>query len=166
MKLTVKQQKFADNYIKSGNATKSAIDAGYSRRTARSIGQENLTKPDIKSYIDKRMQQIENDKVADATEVLKYLTSVLRGETEDTVVVGGPMGAESVEKPPDIKTRITAGKELLKRYPGNDKLVEQQIRKIKAEADVAEYKAKLVAHPDEIKDRTVIVDDFETDQDK
>ncbi|HBF73729.1 MAG TPA: terminase small subunit [Lactobacillus sp.] len=166
MKLTVKQQKFADNYIKSGNATKSAIDAGYSRRTARSIGQENLTKPDIKSYIDKRMQQIENDKVADATEVLKYLTSVLRGETEETVVVGGPMGAESVEKPPDIKTRITAGKELLKRYPGNDKLVEQQIRKIKAEADVAEYKAKLVAHPDEIKDRTVIVDDFETDQDK
>lgn len=166
MKLTVKQQKFADNYIKSGNATKSAIDAGYSRRAARSIGQENLTKPDIKSYIDKRMQQIENDKVADATEVLKYLTSVLRGETEETVVVGGPMGAESVEKPPDIKTRITAGKELLKRYPGNDKLVEQQIRKIKAEADVAEYKAKLVAHPDEIKDRTVIVDDFETDQDK
>ena len=141
-KLTPKQKKFADNYIKSGNATQSAIDADYSKKTARSIGQENLTKPDIKSYIDERMQQIEDEKIADATEVLQYFTSVLRGEVEETVVVGGPMGAETVDKPPDIKTRLSAGKELLKRYPGNDKLVEQQIRKLSAEADIMEAKAK------------------------
>jgi len=142
MKLTAKQKKFADNYIKSGNATQSAIRAGYSRQTAAVIGAENLTKPYIKSYIDERMQQIEDKKIADATEVLRYFTSVLRGETEETVVVGGPMGAETVDKPPDIKTRLSAGKELLKRYPGNDKLVEQQIRKLKAEADIMEAKAK------------------------
>lgn len=141
-KLTPKQKKFADNYIKSGNATQSAIDADYSKKTARSIGQENLTKPDIKSYIDERMQRIEDEKIADATEVLQYFTSVLRGEVEETVVVGGPMGAEAVDKPPDIKTRLSAGKELLKRYPGNDKLVEQQIRKLSAEADIMEAKAK------------------------
>lgn len=141
-KLTPKQKKFADNYIKSGNATQSAIDADYSKKTARSIGQENLTKPDIKSYIDERMQQIEDEKIADATEVLQYFTSVLRGEVEETVVVGGPMGADAVDKPPDIKTRLSAGKELLKRYPGNDKLVEQQIRKISAEADIKEAQAR------------------------
>ena len=144
MKLTAKQKKFADNYIKSGNATQSAISAGYSRQTAAVIGAENLTKPYIKSYIDERMQQIEDKKIADATEVLRYFTSVLRGETEETVVVGGPMGAETVDKPPDIKTRLSAGKELLKRYPGNDKLVEQQIRKLKAEADIAAYKAEVL----------------------
>ena len=50
-KLTVKQKKFADEYIKTGNATQSAITAGYSKKTARAIGQENLTKLDIKQYI-------------------------------------------------------------------------------------------------------------------
>ncbi len=141
-KLTPKQKEFADNYIKSGNATQSAIDADYSKKTARSIGQENLTKPDIKSYIDERMQQIEDEKIADATEVLQYFTSVLRGEVEETVVVGGPMGAEAVDKPPDIKTRLSAGKELLKRYPGNDKLLNAQIKKLEAEAQIVHHKAK------------------------
>ncbi|MGK4058292.1 terminase small subunit [Loigolactobacillus coryniformis] len=162
-KLTPKQKKFADNYIKSGNATQSAIDADYSKKAARSIGQENLTKPDIKSYIDECMQQIEDEKIADATEVLQYFTSVLRGEVEETVVVGGPMGAETVDKPPDIKTRLSAGKELLKRYPGNDKLVEQQIRKLSAEADIAEGRAAEF-NGDSDAGEVVIVDDIPEDE--
>lgn len=161
-KLTPKQKKFADNYIKSGNATQSAIDADYSKKTARSIGQENMTKPDIKSYIDERMQQIEDEKIADATEVLQYFTSVLRGEAKETVVVGGPMGAETVDKQPDIKTRLSAGKELLKRYPGNDKLVEQQIRKLSAEADIAEGRAAEF-NSDSDAGEVVIIDDIRED---
>lgn len=43
-KLTLKQQKFSDEYIISGNATEAALKAGYSKKTVRSIGQENLTK--------------------------------------------------------------------------------------------------------------------------
>ncbi|GAX06821.1 phage terminase small subunit [Secundilactobacillus pentosiphilus] len=160
MKLTVKQRKFADNYIETGNAKQSAIDAGYAKRSAQQIGAENLLKPVIKSYIDQRMQQIENSKVADAKEVLQYLTSVLRGEVKETIVVGGPLGAESVERPPDIKTRITAGKELLKRYPGNDKFVEQQIRKVRAEADIAEARVKDIKDIQDGTESTIIVDDL------
>lgn len=160
MKLTQKQKLFADNYIKSGNATQSAIDAGYSKRSARQVGANNMSKHDIKSYIDKRMQQIEDEKIADATEVLQYFTSVLRGEVEETVVVGGPMGAEAVDKPPDIKTRLSAGKELLKRYPGNDKLVEQQIRKLQAEADTAIWKRDELTGKNDTNDKTVLVDDI------
>ena len=44
-KLTVKQQRFADEYIISGNATQSAISAGYAEKSARFMGAENLTKP-------------------------------------------------------------------------------------------------------------------------
>ncbi|HHL0777610.1 TPA: terminase small subunit, partial [Streptococcus agalactiae] len=55
-KLTLKQKRFADEYIISANATAAAIKAGYSKKTARSIGQENLTKPDIKAYIDERLE--------------------------------------------------------------------------------------------------------------
>ena len=53
-------------------------------------------------------------------------------------------GAEVVDKPPDVKTRIIAIKEILKRYPDNDKLVEQQIRKLTADADLAEIKANTI----------------------
>lgn len=69
-KLTLKQKRFADEYIISANATAAAIKAGYSKKTARSIGQENLTKPDIKAYIDERLEKLESEKIATQEEVL------------------------------------------------------------------------------------------------
>lgn len=53
-KMTAKQQRFCDEYLIDLNATQAAIRAGYSEKTARKIGQENLTKPDIQEYIQKR----------------------------------------------------------------------------------------------------------------
>lgn len=50
---TAKQQLFIAEYLKDLNATRAAIRAGYSTRTARSIGQENLTKPDIAAEIER-----------------------------------------------------------------------------------------------------------------
>lgn len=144
MKLTPKQQKFADEYIKTGNATQSAIEAGYSKKTAQQIGAENLLKPVIKSYIAKRMEQIASNRVMGYTEAVELLTSIARGELMETVVVGTMDGVETVEKEADIKTRLAALKEILKRYPSNDKLVEQQVRKLTADADMAEAKVKLM----------------------
>lgn len=143
-KLTPKQRKFADEYIKSGNAADAARKAGYSKRSARSVGQENLTKPDIKKYMDEQMAEIESSKIADAKEVMEFYTRVLRGEELETVVVGTADGAESIERPPTTKDKTAVAKEILKRYPGNDKLVEQQIRKLKADADIAEAKASIM----------------------
>lgn len=116
-KLTIKQKKFADEYIRSGNATQSAINAGYSKKTARSTGNENLTKPDIKSYIDQRMQELEDQSIAKQEEVLKYLTSVMRGEHKEETLVGAGMGEQVID---DIevsaKDRIKAAELLGKRY--------------------------------------------------
>lgn len=144
MKLTPKQQKFADEYIKTGNATQSAIEAGYSKKSAQVIGAENLLKPMVKKYIAERMEQIASNRVMGYTEAVELLTSIARGELMETVVVGTMDGVATVEKEADIKTRIAALKEILKRYPGNDKLVEQQVRKMKADADMAEAKVKLM----------------------
>ncbi|MBZ1540161.1 terminase small subunit [Leuconostoc mesenteroides] len=144
MKLTPKQKKFADEYIKTGNATQSAIEAGYSKKTAQVIGAENLSKPMVKSYIEKCMAEIASNRVMSYTEAVELLTSIARGEEKETVVVSTPIGVEEVEKEPDTKTRIIAVREILKRYPNNDKLVEQQIRKISAEADIAEANAREV----------------------
>ena len=85
--LTAKQQRFCDEYLIDLNATQAAIRAGYSKKTARVIGQENLTKPAIKEYIEKRMAEKEKALIADQDEVMKYLTSVMRRELSEHVVI-------------------------------------------------------------------------------
>ena len=121
MKLTAKQKIFCDEYIISLNATQAAIKAGYSKKTARKIAAENLTKPVIQSYISERMKQKESSLIATQDEVLQYLTSVLRGEsqTTDTVLVGIGDGGQEVqegEKKPSEKDRLKAAELLGKRY--------------------------------------------------
>ena len=96
MKLTEKQKRFADEYIKSGNATQAAIVAGYSKKSAQQTGSENLLKPVIKNYIDERMRTIENNRIMTAKEAVEFLTSVVRGDVKETVVIGTPMGAEEI----------------------------------------------------------------------
>lgn len=87
MKLTAKQQRFCDEYLLDLNATQAAIRAGYSEKTARVIACENLTKPYIQEYIEKRMAEKEKALIADQNEVMKYLTAVMRREKTDSVVV-------------------------------------------------------------------------------
>lgn len=141
-KLTPKQQRFADEYIKSGNAYQAAIEAGYSRNYAKAQSSKLLENVGIKSYIDEQMAEIASKRIMDATEAVELLTSIARGETKETVYISTADVVYEKHKEADLKTRISATKEILKRYPDNDKLVEQQIRKLKADADIAEAKAK------------------------
>lgn len=82
-KLTEKERIFADEYIKTTNATQSAITAGYSEKTARSKGSQLLTKINVRQYIDAIMNERSKNTIATADEVLEYLTSVVRGEEKD-----------------------------------------------------------------------------------
>ena len=116
-KLTIKQKKFADEYIKTGNATQSAINAGYSEKTARKIGSENLTKPDIKAYIDERMKELEEEAIADQAEILKYLTRIIRDQERDEVLVNvGNFEQEKQAIKISAKDKIKAAELLGKRY--------------------------------------------------
>ena len=119
--LTAKQQRFCDEYLIDLNATQAAIRAGYSKKTAKVIAAENLSKPNIKEYIDMRMAEKEKSLIADQDEVLKYLTSVLRGESRSSVIVVESTGdfmseAREVKKEPDEKERLKAAELLGKRY--------------------------------------------------
>lgn len=158
MKLTAKQRLFADEYIKSGNATQSAIKAGYSSKTVRSIGQENLTKPDIKAYIEAKMAEIESHKIADAKEVLQYLTRVLRGE--ETEEIPDNVNGGTIKRPPLIKDRTIAGREIMKRYPLDDPIVAAQLKKLQAEADTAIWKRDELTGKNDTNDKTVLIDDI------
>lgn len=82
-KLTPKQKAFADYYIECGNATAAAKRAGYSDKTAYRTGADNLKKPQILKYIEERTKAADEKRIATGDEVLKYLTSVMRGEEKD-----------------------------------------------------------------------------------
>lgn len=120
-KLTKKQQRFCDEYLIDANATQAAIRAGYSKKTARSQGQRLLTNVDIKTYIDEQLEKIHNEKIADAKEVMIYLTSVLRGESQSEIVVvegtgDGCSDARRMTKLPDERERLKAAELIGKRY--------------------------------------------------
>ena len=119
--LTIKQKKFADEYIISGNATEAAIKAGYAKKAAYQQGAENLKKPHIREYIDKRLEEINGKSIAKQEEVLQYLTEVLRGKSSATEIVvemvgDGTSEAKLIVKPPSEKERIKAAELLGKRY--------------------------------------------------
>ncbi|HIH7955839.1 TPA: terminase small subunit [Streptococcus suis] len=116
-KLTLKQQRFADEYIICGNATEAAIKAGYAKRSAQQVGSENLLKPVIKAYIDERLDELKSEKVADQQEVLEYLTSVMRGQTqEQTLCSIGELGQQVIDIDVGAKDRIKAAELIGKRY--------------------------------------------------
>lgn len=147
MRLTTKQRLFADEYIKSGNATQSYIKAGYkvkNDRVAWTESNRNLRKPKVKAYIDAKMAEIESHKIADAKEAMQAITAIARGETTETQAQLNPLTGEweKTEVPADLKTRLTAWREILKRYPLSDELTKAQLRKTSAEARVAEARAK------------------------
>lgn len=131
-KLTAKQQRFCDEYLLDLNATQAAIRAGYSKKTAKQIGQQNLTKLDLKEYIGKRMAEKEATLVADQTEVMRYLTSVLRGQSVSEVVVvegtgDGCSEARAMQKAPDEKERLKAAELLGKAHMMFTDKVQQEI---------------------------------------
>ena len=85
--MTAKQKLFCDEYLVDLNATQAAIRAGYSKKTAGVIANENLKKPYIQEYIQKRLEEKEDALIAKQDEVLKYLTSVMRREHKEVAVV-------------------------------------------------------------------------------
>ena len=131
-KMTAKQRRFCDEYLIDLNATQAAIRAGYSKKTANRIATENLSKPVIKEYIAARMAEKESRLIADQDEVLRYLTSVLRGETQSEVVVVENIGdfrseARTMSKAPDEKERLKAAELLGKRYGLYTDRIEQEV---------------------------------------
>ena len=68
--MTEKQKRFCDEYLIDLNAAQAAIRAGYSKKAAKQVGSENLTKPDLKKYI----KDLGKKAVQSAQEAQKHLT--------------------------------------------------------------------------------------------
>lgn len=119
--MTEKQKQFADEYLIDCNATRAAISAGYSEKTAYSQGQRLLKNVEVKAYVEEKMNALSGERIATAEEVMEYLTSVLRGDSQSEIVVVEGVGngcseARLMSKAPDEKERLKAAELLGKRY--------------------------------------------------
>ena len=121
--MTDKQKRFADEYLIDCNATrayKAAYPSTKRDATAAASGAKLLRNRKVKAYLDEKMGEIHSAKIAKAAEVLASLTAILRGETEDQVVVTEGLGegisqARIIDKRVSEKDRLKAA-ELLAKY--------------------------------------------------
>ncbi|MCH5212254.1 MAG: terminase small subunit [Oscillospiraceae bacterium] len=122
--MTDKQKKFVDEYLIDCNATR-AYKAAYPNvkrdEVARANASRLLTNANVKAYIDEQLEKMHNEKTADAKEVMEYLTSVLRGQSEAEIVVvegegEGTSKARKMKKAPDERERLKAAELLGKRF--------------------------------------------------
>lgn len=79
-KLTAKQERFCDEYVIDCNATQAAIRAGYSEKTAYSIGHENLSKPEIQKSIQFRIETMADRVGLTHHLILSTINNGLRGD--------------------------------------------------------------------------------------
>lgn len=124
MSLTEKQQRFADEYIRTGNITQSYMIAYphiKKENSAATSGSRLLRNAKVKVYIDERLEKLKKESIAEQDEILQYLTSVMRGELKDEqlmVVSDGDFGSEVErhETRAEIVARTKAAELLGKRY--------------------------------------------------
>ncbi|CCL06835.1 TPA: terminase small subunit [Clostridioides difficile] len=116
--LTEKQKRFCDYYIETGNATEAYKKAykNNNQRTSESNGSRLLSNDKVKNYIEERLKQIESKRIADAKEVMEYLTKILRNQEQEEVVIVSENGPEIIKKDVSIKDRNKAAELLGKRY--------------------------------------------------
>lgn len=123
-KLTDKQFIFATEYLVDCNATR-AYKKAYPKvkkdEVAAVNGNRLLRNAKVKEYIDEQLKKIEDEKIADATEVMKYLTSVMRGEVQEEAVVvegygDGCSEAKKIKLEVKPRDRNKAAELLGKRY--------------------------------------------------
>ena len=118
--MTERQRQFCDEYLIDLNATRAykAVYKNVKRDDVAAVnGSKLLRNTKVKSYIQEQLQKISSSKIADATEVMEYLTSVMRGDSESSVLKLDGQGFQSiVSKPPDEKEKLKAAELLGKRY--------------------------------------------------
>ena len=130
--MTEKQRLFCDEYLIDLNATQAAIRAGYSEKYAHTNVSKLLQNTTIREYIENRIAEKEDKLIAKQNEVLKYLTSVMRGESKSEIVVVENIGdymseARTMEKAPDEKERLKAAELLGKAHMMFSERIQQDI---------------------------------------
>lgn len=115
--LTERQRRFCEEYLIDGNASQAAIRAGYSKRNSTVVSTTLMKNPRVQAHLKVLLDELHSAKVADAQEVLEYLTSIMRGEQrEQTLQLIGDGMQDITAIDVAAKDRLKAAELLGKRY--------------------------------------------------
>lgn len=141
--LTIKQKKFVDEYIKTGQKKQAAINAGYSAKYADRQANQTLKLDYVQDYLNQQLNVLHAKNIASAEEILEFLTKMMYGKISEKVIAPN---SSVVELPANNNQKMNAAKELLKRYP-ND-MVKAQLKKLEAETKLTDAKTKMLTQDD------------------
>src|SRR5699024_10238586 len=140
-KLTEKQRRFADEYVRTGNITQSYLNAYHhvkNENTASANGSRLLGNAKVNAYIDNRLEELRKDLIAEQDEILSLLTSVASGDVQPSTIIVEGGGKEKISHymPPTMTERIKAAELLGKRYSLFKDRVDQTNRNIEINVGV------------------------------
>lgn len=115
-KLTERQRKFADEYLKCGIAETSALKAGYTESYARVFSHKLLANISIKNYIEEAQKEMRKETIATGQEVLEFLTNVMKAEVQETETIVIEDKEITKNKAPRITDRLKSAEMLGKHY--------------------------------------------------
>ncbi|WP_277293945.1 terminase small subunit [Streptococcus hyointestinalis] len=135
-----RQRRFADEFIKLGNATQAAINAGYSEKYAGANADKLLKNTKLRAYIDEQLSELHKSNIMDAEEALSILSDIARGKRDEEVLMMNPVSGkvERHTKKADNATVIKAVTEILKRYPTakQSEKLELELAKLKEQLNI------------------------------
>lgn len=109
--MNIRQNKFVDEYLATGNGAEAARRAGYSKKCAHAVADTLLQRDDVLTAIHTRLDEIRSEKIATTREILEHLTSILRGEETEVIVMPGN---KKFTVPARISDRLQAASHLLR----------------------------------------------------
>ena len=104
--MTKRQEKFCEEFVSNGgNGAAAARSAGYTQSGAKVIASRLLGREEVQQKINSTLETIKSEKIADQTELLEFLSLVMRGQVIDHVVTPG---GKVIETPPRVTERLRA----------------------------------------------------------
>lgn len=137
--LNYRQRRFINYFIEYGNGSLSASKAGYEPKFARQTANRLLTNKYIQSALSSKFHYMADHSIATSKEIYQFFTKVLRGKVTEDIVLTTADGEIKDQRKPLISDRLSAGKELMKRYAP---IEQAKAKKLNAEAKIKAISAK------------------------
>ena len=161
--LTPRQLRFIDAYIRLGDATKAAREAGYSRKYIDTNARKILENTRVFEEYQRRLQALQKAQIASEDEILQFHTGIMRGEVKEEII--NPVTGRHEELPAGLNIRQRSADALLKHMqhvPGSLLTDEQKLKNAKLKAEIEQIQTDIEAAHDDVQ----IIDDIGDDDDE
>mgnify|MGYP000264267381 CR=1 FL=1 len=158
--MTPKQLRFIDAYIRLGNATQAAKEAGYNQKYIGPNATKILNSTNVFAEYRRRLEEMQKAQIASEDEILQFHTGIMRGEVKEEII--NPVTGRHEELPAGLNIRQRSADALLKHMqhvPGSLLTDEQKLKNAKLKAEIEQIQTDIEAAHDDVQ----IIDDIGDD---